>query len=72
MWMHERQVGSYKVLVGRPGGKRQSGRHMHKWNVNIKMDVQKVRWMGADWTDVAQDRDRRRSPVKTGNKIGIA
>jgi hypothetical protein len=34
------------------------GRCRHRWENNIKMDLQEVRWGGMDWIDVAQDRDR--------------
>jgi len=44
--------------VGRPVGKRQPGRHKRRWEVNIKMDLQNVGWMGMDWIDLAQDRGR--------------
>jgi hypothetical protein len=41
--MRERR-GAYMVLVGKPGGKRPLGRHRHKWEDNIKMDLQEVGW----------------------------
>jgi hypothetical protein len=36
------------------------GRPKHRWEDNIKMDLQEVRWWGGsmDWIDLAQDRDR--------------
>jgi hypothetical protein len=40
--------GAYRILVGRPEGRRQLGRPMHRWEYNIKMDLQEVGW-GA-WT----------------------
>ena len=44
----------YRVLVGKPEGKRPRGRTQD----NIKMDLQEVRCWGMDWTELAQDRDR--------------
>ena len=41
-----------------PEGKRPLGRPKHRWKDNFKMDLQEVRWVGMDWTDLAQDRDR--------------
>ena len=41
--------GVYRVLVGNPQGKRQLGRHRHKWEDNIKMDLQEVECGGMDW-----------------------
>ena len=45
--MEERR-GVYRVLVGKPEGKRPPGRPRHRWEDNIKMDLQEVGW-GA-WT----------------------
>ena len=52
--------GAYRVLVGRPEGRRPLGRPRHRWEDNIKMDLQEVGWGGMDWIDMAQDRDRWR------------
>ena len=46
------------VLVGNPEGKRPLGRPRHRWEDNIKMDLQEVGCVGVDWIAVAQDRDR--------------
>jgi hypothetical protein len=48
----------YKVLVGKPEGKRPLGRPRYRWEVNVKMDLQKVGYEGMDWIELAQDRDR--------------
>jgi hypothetical protein len=40
--------GTYRILVGRPEGRRPLGRHRHRWGDNIKKDLQEVGW-GA-WT----------------------
>jgi hypothetical protein len=50
---------AYRILVGRPEGRRLLGRPRRRWEDNIKMDLQNVGW-GMDWIEVAQDRDRRR------------
>ena len=57
MHMGERR-GIYKVLVDKPEGKRPLLRPRHKWEHNIKMDLQEVRCGGMDWIELAQDRDR--------------
>ena len=36
--------GAYRVLVGRPEGRKQLGRHRHRWEDNIKMDLREVEW----------------------------
>ena len=48
----------YRVLVGKPEGKRPLGRPSHRWEDNIKMDFQEVRCVAMDWIRLAQDRDR--------------
>jgi hypothetical protein len=48
----------YRVLVGKPEGKRPLGRPRCRWEDNIKMDLQKVGCGGMDWIGLAQDRDR--------------
>jgi hypothetical protein len=53
----------YKVLVGKPEGKRQLGRSRYRWEDNIKMDLQEVGCGGMNWIDLAQDRDRWRAMV---------
>ena len=41
-------------MVGRPEGKRPFGRPRRRWEGNIKMDLQEVRWGGRDWISVTQ------------------
>jgi hypothetical protein len=55
--------GLYRVLVGKLEGMRPLGRPSHRWEDNIKMDLQEVRCGGMDWIEVAQDRDRRQALV---------
>jgi hypothetical protein len=49
---------AYRILVGRPKGRRPLGRPRHRWEDNIKMNLQEVGWEGMDKIDMAQDRDR--------------
>jgi hypothetical protein len=55
--------GACRILVGRPEGRRPLGRPRHRWEDNIKMDLQEVGWGDLVWIGVAQDRDRRRAVV---------
>ena len=50
----------YRVLVGKPVGKRPLGRPRRRWEDNIKMDLQEVGCGGMDWITLAQDRDSLR------------
>jgi len=45
------------VLERKPEGRRPLGRPKHRWEDNIKMDLQKVEREGMDWINLAQDRD---------------
>ena len=49
--------GVYRDLVGKSEGKRPLGRPRHRWEDNIKMDLQEVGCRGMDWIELAQDRD---------------
>ena len=55
--------GVYRVLVGKPEGKRPLGRPRLRWVGNIRMDLQEVGCGYMDWTGLAQDRDRWRTLV---------
>ena len=57
--------GVHKVLVGKPEGKRPYGRPRHRWEDNIKTDLEEVGRGCGDWMEFAQDRDRWRAIVST-------
>jgi hypothetical protein len=57
----ERKV--YKVLVGKPEGKRPLGRPRRRWEDGIRMDLRKIGLGGVDWIRLSQDRDRWRAVV---------
>jgi hypothetical protein len=54
---------AYRILVGKPEGKRPMGRPRRRWMDNIKMDLKEIGWDGIHWIDLAQDRDRWRALV---------
>jgi len=53
--------GLFKVLMGKPEGKKPFGRPRCRWEDNIKMDLQTVGCWGMDWIVLTQDRDRCRA-----------
>jgi hypothetical protein len=54
---------AYRILVGKPEGKRPLGRPKCRWVDSIKMDLGEMGWDGVDWIDMALDRDQWRSLV---------
>jgi len=48
----------YRVLVGKPDGKRPLGRTRSRWEDNIKIDLREIGINGANWIRLAQDRVR--------------
>jgi len=61
-WTWERGLVFYRVLVRRPQTKGLLVRPRHRWEDDIKMDLQYVGW-GMDWINVAQESDRKRAFV---------
>ena len=62
--------GVHRVLVGKTEGKRPLGRPRHRWEDNIKMDVEVGGGCG-DWMELAQDRDRWRALVNTVRNLRV-
>jgi hypothetical protein len=60
--MGERR-GAYRVLVGKPEGRRPLGRPRRRWEYNIKTDLREVGFGCVDWIGLTQDRDRWRALV---------
>jgi hypothetical protein len=54
---------AYRILVGKPEGKRPLGRPRRRWVDNIKIDLREIGWDGMGWIDLAQDRDKWRALV---------
>jgi hypothetical protein len=52
----ERNV--YRVLMGKPEGKRPLGRPRRRWENGIRMDLREIGWGSVDWIQFVQDRDR--------------
>jgi hypothetical protein len=59
----ERKV--YRVLVGKPEGKRPLGRPRHRWEDGIRMDLREIGWGSVEWIQLAQDRGWWQAVVNT-------
>jgi hypothetical protein len=80
--MRERRV-VYRVLVGKPEGKKPLGRPRRRWKCNMKMDLQEderiiLGWIfkkwdvgGMDWIDVAHNRDRCQALVNAAMNFQV-
>jgi hypothetical protein len=56
---------AYKLLVGKPEGKRPLGRPRRRWVDNIRMNLGEMGWGDVDWIGLAKDRNRRRAFVNS-------
>ena len=61
----------YRVLVGKPGGKRPLWRPRRRWEDDIKIALQEVGCVGTDWMELAQDRDMWRSLEKAAMNLRV-
>jgi hypothetical protein len=73
---HVAQMGEkrnvYRLLVGKPEGKRPLGRPRCRWIDNIKIDLQEIGLSVVDWIGLAQDRYRWKSSCKLGNEPSVS
>jgi hypothetical protein len=60
---------AYRVLVGKPEGRRPLGKPRHRWEDNIKMDFREMGCGGTGWMYLAQDRDRWRGLVNAAMNL---
>jgi hypothetical protein len=64
--------GVYRVLVGRPEGKRPLGRPRYRWEDNIKMDLREIGIDGENWIWLVQDRVKWRAFVSTVMNLQVS
>jgi hypothetical protein len=64
--------GVYRVLVGRPEGRKPLGRPRRRWEDNIRMDRGEIRIDGANWIQLAQDRVQWRACVSTVMNLRVS
>jgi hypothetical protein len=60
---------AYRVLVGKPEGKRPLGRLRRRWVHNAKMDLTEIGWGGNEWIGLARDRGQWTVLVSTAMKL---
>ena len=48
---------AFKILTGKPTGKRPLGRHRRRWEDNVRLNLEEIRINAGNWVDSAQDRD---------------
>ena len=63
--------GVYRVLVGKPKGKRPLGKSRRRWEDNIKIDLKELGCVGMDWIELVQDRDRWPALVNAVMNLGV-
>ena len=62
---------AFKILTGKPTGKRPLGRPRRRWEDNIRMDLEEMGINAGNWVDSAQDRNYWRALVNTALNFGI-
>jgi hypothetical protein len=63
---------AYRLLVGKPEGRRPLRRPRCRWVDNIRMDLVEVGWGDVDWIGLAQDRDRWRALVNSVSNLRVS
>ena len=67
----ERSRNAYRVLVGKPEGKRPLGRPRRRWEDTVKMDLREVGCDPGEWVDLAEDSDIWRAYVRAVMNIWV-
>jgi hypothetical protein len=68
---NDKKTYAYRILMGKPAGKRQLGRPRRRWVHNIKMDLTEIGWDNMDWIDLVQNRDQWRALVDTAINLRV-
>jgi hypothetical protein len=69
--MHEEKMNAYRILLGRPEGKRPLTRPRCWWEDNIKLDFRQIDCSCMDWINLTQDRSQWRALVNTAMKLQV-
>ena len=62
----------FKILTGKPTGKRPLGRPRRRWDDNIRMDLEEIGINARNWVDSAQDRNYWRALVNAALSLRVA
>ena len=62
---------AFKILTGKPTGKRPLGRPKHRWEDNIRMDFEEIGINTGNWVDLAENRDYWRALVNTALNLQV-
>ena len=62
---------AFKILTGKPTGKRPLGRPRRRWEDNIRMDLEEIGTNAGNWVDSAQDRNYRRALVNAALNLRV-
>ena len=68
----EESRSAFKILTGKPTGKRRLGRPRRRWEDNIRMDLEEIGINAGNWVDSAQDRDYWRALVNAALNLRVA
>jgi hypothetical protein len=68
---NESMRNAYKILVGKPEGKRSLGRFRRRWEGNITMDLTEIRWEVVEWIYLAEDRNQWQAVVNMVMNIWV-
>ena len=63
---------AFKILTGKPTGKRSLGRPRHRWEDNIRMDLEEICINTRNWVDSAQDRDYIKTLVNAALNLRVS
>ena len=61
----------FKILTGKPTGKRPLGRPRRRWEDNIRMDLEEISINAGNWVDSARDRDNWRALVNAALNLRV-
>jgi hypothetical protein len=67
----EKGRNAFKILTGKPTGKRSLGRPRRRWKDNIRMDLEEIGINAGNWVDSAQDSNYRRALVNAALKLWV-